>query len=182
MTRVDSLVSKRLVLREYEEADFEATHAFAADPEVVRYMEWGPNGEEESRNFIRRVLDQQQEEPRVHYVLAVALKDGELIGNCSLSVSDRESREAVLGYTYNRRFWGMGYASEAAAVVVDFGFRQLALHRIYAKCVIQNRGSARVMEKLGMKREGLFREHRLVRGEWKDYFYYAILEQEWEGQ
>jgi len=172
------LESKRLVLRDYREADFDSTHAFASDPQVVRYMEWGPNSEEETRNFIERTM-KQQDQPRTHFVLAVVLKEGGMIGNCGLRVSSYQHREAELGYTFHRPFWGRGYATEAAATIVAFGFQQLGLHRIYARCVTENRASARILEKLGMKKEGLFREHRLVHGKWKDFFYYAVLEGEW---
>lgn len=175
------LKTDRLLLRNYRADDFAATHAFATDPEVVRYMEWGPNDETETHNFIRTTLDQQAAEPRTHFTLAILLREhepSELIGNCSLRI-DPGSRQAELGYTYDRRHWGHGYATEAAAAILHFGFRWLDLHRIYAKCVAENLPSARIMEKLGMRREGHFRAYRQVHGTWRDFLYYAILDREW---
>ena len=63
--------TKRLVLRDFNEDDWEAVHEYASDPEVVRYMEWGPNTEEETRNFIKRAISHQNEKPRRNFTLAI---------------------------------------------------------------------------------------------------------------
>ncbi len=180
MAGIQPIETDRLILREYEAGDFELTHRFSSDPRVVRYVEWGPNRPEDTRRFIEWVLAEQDATPRSRYQFAIDLKGSGLIGTCSLTRSSRESREAELAYVFNPRFWGNGYGTESAKTIVTLGFHQLNLHRIYAKCVTANGASANVMEKLGMKREGLFREHRLVHGQWLDYYYYAILEHEWK--
>ena len=173
--------SERLVLREFTDDDFEWIHPISADPDVVRFMEWGPNSEEDTRNYLESTLQQQQTASRQDYYLAVERKGHGPIGNCALhNISDTKNGEAEIGYTYGRTSWGQGFATEAAKMLTNFGFRQLNLHKIYAKCVVENSRSARVMEKLGMRREGRLREHRLVHGEWKDFYYYAILAHEWE--
>jgi RimJ/RimL family protein N-acetyltransferase len=79
----------------------------------------------------------------------------------------------------HRDFWGKGYTVEASLPLLRFGFEELGLHRIFAQCVAVNRGSARVMEKLGMQFEGRSRESFLLDGVWYDDLKYAILEQEW---
>lgn len=72
--------TERLVLRDFKETDWEAIHAYASDPEVVRYMDWGPNTEEETKNFIQRAIAHQKEQPRRTYTLAIVLKsDSRLI-------------------------------------------------------------------------------------------------------
>ena len=68
-----------------------------------------------------------------------------------------ENKEGEIGYILNRRYWNQGYMTEAARKVVSFGFEQLGLHRIIATCDPANIGSYRVMEKIGMQREGLFK-------------------------
>ena len=94
-------------------------------------------------------------------------------------VSDPPNRGAWIGYCFNRRYWGRGYATEAARAVVDFGFASLGLHRIFATCAPENTASARVLEKLGMRREGHMARHKWVRGRGRDSCLYAVLEDEW---
>jgi RimJ/RimL family protein N-acetyltransferase len=162
------------------EDDWEAAHRWASDPEVVRFMHWGPNSEEETRDHIRRRIADQQEDPRRAFHLAVALKaTGHPIGSCALVVTNWESRQGGLGYCYAREFWGQGYGTEAARALLALGFEQLGLHRIRATGDRENIGSRRIMEKIGMRREGLLLEDDWLRGHWRDTYSYAILEQEW---
>ncbi len=175
-----SLTTDHLLLRGFFGADWQAVHEYASDPEVVRYMEWGPNTEEESRIFVRRAIAGQRQEPRRDCGFAIVLRTEEkLIGGCGVFRSKPDSREGWLGYCLNRRFWGRGYATEAAAALLAFGFRELKLHRIFATCDVANAASARVMEKVGMAREGRLREHKQVKGKWRDSYVYAILVREW---
>jgi RimJ/RimL family protein N-acetyltransferase len=83
-----TLRTRRLILRDFREEDWESVHSYASDPEVVKYMPWGPNTEEETKGFVRRALKWQEEWPRQHFELAVILKaDDSLIGGCGLSIS-----------------------------------------------------------------------------------------------
>jgi RimJ/RimL family protein N-acetyltransferase len=175
-----TLETNRLVLREFEAGDWEAVHEYASDPQVVRYVEWGPNSEEDTRAFLQYALTP-PEQPRRQCSLAIVLKaEGRLIGGCSIAVSNPEQREGWIGYIFNRDFWGQGYATETARALVAFGFEQLGLHRILATCDPENVASARVLEKAGMRREGHLREHLWQKGKWRDSYLYAILEREWQ--
>jgi len=173
--------TERLVLRDFEETDWEAVHAYASDPEVVRYMNWGPNTEEETKNFIQRAIAHQKEQPRRNYTLAMVLKaDGRLVGGCGIEVSNPDNREGWIGYCLNRNFWGQGYATETAKVLLEFGFNHLNLHRVFATCEPANIASAQVLEKIGMQREGRLREHKWAKRKWRDSLLYAILDYEWK--
>ena len=88
----------------------------------------------------------------------------------------------MLGYCFARAAWGQGYASEAAHLIVGFGFESLGIHRVWAECDSENAASLRVLDKLGMRREGLFMHNCQIRGEWRDTALYAILEDEWKGR
>ena len=81
-------------------------------------------------------------------------------------------------YVLNRNFWNKGYVTEAVKRVIDFGFSELGLHRIYATLAPENVTSVRVLEKAGMRREGHLREHKYIKGEWRDSLLYAIFESE----
>jgi len=143
-------------------------------------MPWGPNTEEDTRNFVQRAIAHQQECPRRHYELAVVLKkENLLIGGCGIRVSNPDLGEGNIGYCLNKNFWGRGYATEAAGALLTFGFKTLNLHRIYATCDPENVASVRVLEKIGMYLEGHLRETLRIRGEWQDSLIYAILDHEW---
>ncbi len=170
----------RLLLREFEEGDFAAVHRYASDLEVVRHMEWGPNTEEETRDFLQIVIENQKTIPRHDFTLGVCRRGSrEVIGGCTLHITNAEYREAYIGYCLAREHWERGYATEVARGLVKFGFEDLGLHRIHATCDPRNVQSARVLEKAGMQREGCLREHVLQRGEWRDSWLYAILEREY---
>lgn len=173
--------TERLILRDFEEADWKPVHSYASNPEVVRYVDWGPNTFEETRNFIRRAIATQNEHPRRNYNFAMILRaKNRLIGACGIFVSNLDNREAWIGYVLNRHFWGQGYATEAAKALLTFGFEKLNLHRIFATCDPANIASAHVLEKIGMQHEGRLREHKRVRGKWRDSLLYAILDYEWK--
>ncbi len=172
------LRTERLILRDFEEADWESVHTYASDPEVVRYMEWGPDSEEDTSDFIQRVITHQRAEPRRHFELAVVLKEEDrLIGGCGISVEGH--LEGSIGYCYSRHFWGREYATEAGETILAFGFEQLGLHRIFATCDTESVASAKVLEKIGMRQEGHLREDSYEKGRWRDSFLYAMLEHEW---
>jgi RimJ/RimL family protein N-acetyltransferase len=171
------LRSERLLLRDFRGDDFEAVHAYATDLEVVRYMTWGPNSEADTRDFLKRAQSHVQVDPRVGFELAVIReRSDDLIGGVGLHV---DGFKAMLGYCFARFAWGQGYATEAARVLVDFGFTSLGLHRVWACCDPENPGSIGVLRKLGMRQEGHLKQDCRVRGEWRDNLLFAILEDEW---
>lgn len=174
------LTTERLLLRDFIKSDWEAVLAYQQDPLYLRYNEWTSRTPDEVRAFVQMFLDHQKQEPRIKFQFAVTLKpSGQLIGNCGLRRDSEEAHEADIGYELDPRFWGKGYATEAARAVLHFGFTQINLHRITAWCVAENTGSARVLEKLGMRQEGHLREHQYFRGRWWDTLLYAILYDEW---
>lgn len=172
------LRTARLLLREVREADFGDIHAYAIDPEVVRYMDWGPNTPEVTREVMGRWFAEQQTWPRGHVNLVVELvEEARVIGSVRLSLQDEGN--ADFGYSYSSAYWRKGYGYEAAEAVVRVAFETLGLHRVWATCDVRNRGSFGIMEKLGMRREGTLRKNQLVRDGWRDTHVYALLDEEW---
>jgi len=179
VTGAVELAGDRLLLREYREDDWQAVHHYATDPEVCRFMVWGPNTEEETKAHVRASIDAAAEQPRRKFNLAITLKDaGELIGGAGLVVGAPEHREGWLGYVLALEHWGRGYATEAAGLLLRLGFERVGLHRIFATCDVENGASARVLEKAGMTLEGRMRSHRFIKGRWRDSLLYAVLEEE----
>jgi RimJ/RimL family protein N-acetyltransferase len=175
-----TLQTDRLILRDFREEDWRGAHEYGSDAETVKYMPFGPNTEEETKDFISRTLARQKETPRLFYDFAIVNKPGnKLIGSCSVNIIDAANKEAMIGYILQRDYWNKGYITEAARAVVAFGFEQLVLHRIIASCDPENTGSYRVMEKIGMQREGHLRQEKMFKGVWRDFLLYSILEKEW---
>jgi RimJ/RimL family protein N-acetyltransferase len=175
-----ALETPRLALRELRDSDFERVQAYASDHEVVRYLDWGPSSVQETGRFMALARDARQTTPRTAYHLAIALRaDDRLVGSCRIEIRDAANQTGDLGYVLDRAHWGCGYATEACHALLAFGFERLGLHRIWARCDVRNTASARVLQKLGMEREGRLRHEVRRRGEWHDSYLYAILEPDW---
>jgi ribosomal-protein-alanine N-acetyltransferase len=178
---MDSIIIRtgRLVLRDFEISDFQAVHEYAVDAEVVRFQEWGPNSEEETREFINQVIRRKGEDPRLQYEMVITLaSSARLIGGCGIHITNLKNREGDLRCFLKSDCWNNGFAAETTRALIKFGFNDLKLHRLYATCAPANIYSERVLIGVGMKKEGYIREHKLVRGQWRDSFLYSILEQE----
>ena len=173
------LTTPRLILREYNQDDLPALYELDGDPETVRYVSYGPWTLEECRRDLEWHIEQQVVVPRSSYSLAVCLRAQErLIGWCALAVTSHKHHEAELGYALNRQYWGQGYIPEAARALLTFGFTTLGLHRVFATCHPENQASERVLQKLGMRKEGYLRENKWSKGAWRDSLLYALLAQE----
>ncbi|MGN7359942.1 GNAT family N-acetyltransferase [Paenibacillus sp. SAF-054] len=169
----------RLIIREYRQDDYAGVHRYASNPLVTTYTLWGPNSPEETLAHIEAMLAMQREEPRTGHEFAVTLKEsGEIIGGVGLH---KNGTNGEVGYCFHPDYWGQGYACESAAAMLELGFRQFGLHRIYATCRPGNKGSERVMQKLGMQKEGHLREHLLSnKGGFVDSYLYSILVQDYD--
>ena len=173
------LVGDRLILREFVEIDENAVHSYASDPIVTQFMDWGPNSAEDTRAFLCEVLAREKASPRTGFDLAmVDTKSQALIGSAAITVTNVEHRRGEIGYVLHRDFWSKGLATEAARMLLRFGFGELQLRRISATCHPNNRASSRVLEKAGLLLEGRLRSHMLVRGEWRDSLLYAVVSDE----
>ncbi len=170
------LETPRLILRDFKKSDLKAVHAYSSLEEVARYLVWGPNTLAQSKEAIEGFLDDQNAQTRDIFDLAVTLKPKrELIGGAGMRIIDRDNLTGELGYTLHPDYWGYGLAVEAARALLEAGFNALGLQRIVAVCDQRNKASARVMERLGMRREGVFRGSKVIQGHWRDEFLYAIL-------
>jgi RimJ/RimL family protein N-acetyltransferase len=110
---------------------------------------------------------------------AVELKDGTYVGDAVLFyMAPAEHRSIELGFSFDPRHQGNGYATEAARALVDWAFAN-GFHRVYGRLEPRNTASARVLEKLGMRKEGVLVENEWIKGEWQSEAVYAILDREW---
>jgi len=174
----------RLILRSFKEDDFEAVHSYASSAENTAYMLFGPNNEDDTRAFIKRAIASNSKDPIDNYSLAVELKEtGRLIGACDLNM---QGNAPEVGWIVHKDYWGKGYGTEMGLALLKLGFEEHNLHRIVALCDAENISSSRVMEKIGMTREGMFREYRRTRAGsgklYRDELSYAMLKDEWDVQ
>jgi RimJ/RimL family protein N-acetyltransferase len=173
--------TERLLLREFVESDWQAVLAYQRDPRYLRFYPSDDRSEDEVRRFVQMFVDNQRVQPRIKYQLAVVLPPGGvLIGNCGIRKGSIDALQADIGYELAPHAWGQGYATEAALAVLEFGFSQLNVYRIWANCLAENTASRHVLEKLGMRLEGQLRANEYFKGRWWDTMIYAILKPEWE--
>lgn len=171
------LQTERLIIRDLIPSDWTAIHTYTAMPEVTTYTAWGPNTEEDTQQYIQQVIDWQNEQPRQHYELGICLQsDGTLIGGVGIHI---QSTNAEMGYVLHPDYQGSGYVTEAAQALLGYAFDTLSIHRVYATCRPANIASEKVMQKLGMTREGMLRQHWHYKGEFHDSYLYSILANEY---
>ena len=175
--------SKRLYLRDFNSDDAEAVFSYAGNAENTYFMEWGPDSREDVDNFMAQKFTEQIESPRRRFDLAVCLREnGKLIGSAGLFLDESRS-QAELGYIFHRDYQHMGYASEAAEALLRFGFMNLDLHRIYARCDGENFASEAVMKRIGMRKEADMKSCKYTKvgqkQQWRGEKLYALLQKEY---
>jgi [ribosomal protein S5]-alanine N-acetyltransferase len=170
------LGSENVVLRPITEDDWPAVHAWARQERVCRYQVWGPNTAAQTREFVQDAARAWTRVPRTKFVYAIAL-DGCVVGNCTLNLHGRDQGE--ISYALHPDYWGRGVATAAARQLVQLGFDEHALHRVFATCDPRNIASAAVLRRLGMHYEGRMRETTLIRDGWRDSDLYSVLVHEW---
>jgi RimJ/RimL family protein N-acetyltransferase len=173
----------RLVLRPFRDSDLDALAAIHADEGVARWLYNDPR----TRAQVVELLKVKIAGAAVHAPgdwLAAAVESdetGELVGDVDLLWASDQHRSGELGFIVAPAHQGNGYATEASRPLLDWAFGDLGLHRVIGRAEARNEGSARVLEKLGMRREALLVENEWVKGEWQSELVYAILDREWAG-
>ena len=162
------LQTERLQLRRLRLDDAGDVFEYASDPEVSRYTTWKAHKTlEDSRAFLSSVIE-------LYNSLQVApwgmehKEHRKLVGTCGFVSWNLRHRRAEIAYALARPYWNQGYTTEAVRAVIAFGYRVMGLNRIEARCDVPNIASARVMEKVGMKYEGVLRHHMFTKGEYVD--------------
>jgi len=177
-----TLKSDRLKLVEITVNHLEEIHSLHSIPEVDEFNTLGiPDNLRETKEFIQPIIKDQLNDKRKHICWSVReINKDKFIGLAGLVISADRFKMAEIYFKLLPRYWGKGYATELATRIFQFGFNDLNLHRIEAGVATENEKSIRVLEKLGMTREGIRRKILPIRGEWKDNFHYAILEEEFK--
>jgi RimJ/RimL family protein N-acetyltransferase len=175
------LTTARLDLRLFTDDDLGLVRALGADEEVVRYLYWGIQTEEESRAALakKKLRTALRAEKEGLNLVAVLRETGEAVGEVLLFWRSEVHRTGEVGFVLRPEFQGRGLATEMAAEMLRVGFEEAGLHRIIGRLEARNTASAAVLERLGMRREAHFVENEWVKGEWCSELDYALLADEW---
>ncbi|WDR03726.1 GNAT family protein [Devosia algicola] len=171
----------RLRLRPFTRGDVDAVYDYRRRDDVALYLFDVALSRDECALAVRQRISQvalAREGDKI--ILAVEHKDDKnLIGEVSLIWRSQEARQVELGWIFHPDWQGQGFASEAGEVLLNLAFEAGDMHRATARCGTNNVTSWRLMERLGMRREAHFREHKLFKGKWDEEYVYAILRREW---
>jgi RimJ/RimL family protein N-acetyltransferase len=175
------LETERLMLRPFEEGDLDAFYAMQSDVESARWLYNEPRTLDQTRELLERKIASDQFFGEHDWLCAavIARETGQLVGDMSLQWASTEHKTGEIGFIFHPDHQGRGYATEAARAFLALAFSRLDLHRVIGRTEARNTASARVLEKLGMRREAHFLENEWVKGEWQSELVYAMLEHEW---
>ncbi len=175
LAHLPTIETERLLLRKITLNDASDMFEYACNPEVSEYTMWSAHKSiEDTKYFLKSITKMYKRRELVDWGI-VHKVEKKFIGTCGFVEWSMTHSRAEIGYALSRSYWGEGYMSEAVNAVIEFGFREMLLNRIEAKCKVSNIGSARVMEKVGMQLEGILRQHIFVKGEYWDLKIYSIL-------
>jgi RimJ/RimL family protein N-acetyltransferase len=174
-----ALTTSRLLIRRFRASDAAGLHSYLSRPDAVRFEPYPV----QTAADCERLAAERAQSPAFW---AVCLRDGELVGNLYLERCEPPAWHTwELGYVFHPDHWGRGYASEAAAGLVTACFTQWHAHRVEARCDPLNRASWRLLERIGMRREGHLHQNASFAHDeagdpiWKDTYLYAVLSREW---
>ncbi|MFF2176809.1 GNAT family N-acetyltransferase [Lysinibacillus sp. NPDC058147] len=165
--------TNRLLIRKFEVQDWQAIYEYTSNPNVMKYLPEDVFNEEQAKKFVSENSDE-----KAKYFPIILQSENIVIGHIVFHQYFGDHTYEI-GWVLNPNYFNNGYASEAARAVLDYGFKEMKLHRIIATCQPENIPSYRVMEKIGMRREGYFKKCIPHGDEWWDEYYYSVLEEEW---
>ena len=181
----DRLLTERLVLRRFAETDARRFAAYRSEPDVARYQSWdAPYPLERAEAFIGWLEAHHPDEPGEWYQLAIAERSapGIVVGDCGFRSRLDDPAVVDVGFTLAPSAQGNGFATEAIAELLRYLFEDRVKHKVCADCDTRNRGSWRLLERLGFEREGTLRESYREGPEWADEYLYGLLARDWRGR
>ncbi|MCG3208874.1 MAG: hypothetical protein FOGNACKC_02487 [Anaerolineae bacterium] len=181
MTEQIHLETERLILRPFQDSDLDAFLAYRTDPVVARYQGWPwPYTRNMALAFLVEMQAKTPGSPTGWYQWAIERRQTPgLVGDCAMNIRAAEPHQAEIGVTLAPAYQGQGYAFEAINRLLAYLFVELALHRVTATCDVENNASARLLERLGLRREAHFVQNFWFRDGWASEYQYAILRSEW---
>lgn len=174
-----TIETARLVLWRLELTDSEMMfHNWTGDDKVTRFLRWNTHKTiDDTKSMIQQWINNYQYDST--YYWGMYLKNGEMIGSIGITIISEYDFKGELGYKIGSHWWNQGYASEAAAEVVNYMFHNTDIERIGSFCSVENVASRKVMEKIGMRYEVTLRHYYKTRDGFHDCVFYGIIRNEW---
>jgi len=182
--RATTVETARLILRPFNADDFDDLYAYQSRP----VPDLGGARSRAGPASPRRALEEQCAETTLDaegqwLTFAVVWREANrVVGEVGLKWLSRKHRQGETGFVFNPEYHGRGLATEAAEAMLALGFGKLGWHRIIGSCDPRNHASARLMERIGMRKEAHFVHSLFLKGEWVDELVFAILDQEWRAR
>ena len=173
------MLTERLELRRFRSDDVAVFRAYRSDPEVARYQSWeAPLSTVDAQELVDEFAGLVPDAPG-WFQYAVELRGtSALIGDVGVNLHENRM-QAEIGFTFAREHQGHGYATEAVSRVVDHLLVSQGLRRVSAECDARNTASARLLERVGFRREGHRPEFTWLKGEWTDDLLFGLLARDW---
>ncbi|MFD0960822.1 GNAT family N-acetyltransferase [Paenibacillus chungangensis] len=167
--------TSRLYLKQMEQADAGALYSIWSDPAVTAFMNISAMTDvSQAMEMIGLLTELERENKAVRFTVRDR-KSKDIIGSIGFNTLDFDNERAEVGYDISKSHWGKGFAGEAIAGMMEYGFGQLGLNRIEAKVEPDNNNSIRVLEKLRFTLEGTLRQYEKINGKFVDYRVYSKL-------
>jgi RimJ/RimL family protein N-acetyltransferase len=181
LTITRPLLTARLTLRPYQPDDLAFLHDMFGREDVCRYLPWPPMNLDQAKAKLEQRMQQRSITAEGHPIVLAAIETatGKQAGEFMLRLNSLPNLLGEIGWSIHPDAQGRGLATEGGLEMLRLGFEDLGLHRIMAGSDPRNAASVRVMEHLGLRREAVFLESELIKGEWLDEAVSAILASEW---
>jgi RimJ/RimL family protein N-acetyltransferase len=173
--------TSRLTLRQYEASDLDGLTSLYSRQDVNRYLYSEPKNKDQMRSVLEAKLNRPREiiDKNVMPVAVVLRDTNRLVGDFMLRWTADQHRQGEIGGSLHPDFQGQGLAVETYAELLEIGFSDFNLHRIFGRCDGRNSASIRALEKVGLQREAHLIENEFVKGEWTDEVVLAIRRNQW---
>lgn len=173
-----TLETNRVILRKFTIEDAQDMFEYSSVPDVSRYIPWETHKSiDDSYEFLNYILKQYEEGKLAPW--AIELKEiHKVVGTIDFVAWFPQHYRAEIGFILSKEHWGKGYIPEVARKVIEFGFENMELNKIKAPCMVENEQSQRVLQKLGMKLEGILKEEYLIKDKFRDMAVYSILKED----
>lgn len=181
--KFNNIETERIILRPFKESDAEAFFKYRTNPIVALYQGegWGNYKFEQAVEFVKQQMNFEPGIPDTWFQIAIELKGtGKQIGDCGIHTLSHDVNQVEIGFTLDPTYQNKGFGREAVRCLLEYIFNVLNKHRVIAVTDVRNKNSIKMLESIGMRREGHFLKNAWYKGEYTDEYLFAMLKEEWK--
>ncbi len=175
------ILTERLRLRELTPQDIDTITVYQSDERYLEHYPWSTRSRAESQALVERFMQWARKDPRFKFQLGITDRvDGRLFGTCGLRCNSVGSKHGDIGYELSPEYWGQGFATEAVAAMLEFGFKEIELDEIEARCVVANQRSVRLLRRLAFREVELLPPGPGLQGyTWPERYVFLLTRNQW---